>query len=88
MLSFMSSRNLSARFWSIAVARQASIGARFPPHCRPSMLVIKHSDNKVAESESEGASRMGMGYGALAPIVLGTHASVVVKRRVAIKPAS
>ena len=50
------------------------------------MLVIKHSENKVAESE--GASRMGMEGGALASIVLGTHASVVVKRRAAIKRAS
>ena len=52
------------------------------------MLVIKHSDNKVAESESEDGSRMGMGYGALASIVPSTHASVVVKRRAAIKPGS
>ena len=72
--------------WSIAVARRASIGARFLPHCRPSMLVTRHCENKLAESE--GASRMGMDRGALASIVLGTHASVFVKRRAAIKRAS
>ena len=72
--------------WSIAVARRASIGARFLPHCRPSMLVIKHSENKITESED--ASRMGTEDGALASIVVGRHASVVVKRRAAIKPVS
>ena len=50
------------------------------------MLVIKQSENKIAKSE--GASRMGMEGGALASIVLERHASVVVKRRVAIKLAS
>ena len=50
------------------------------------MLSIEPSDNKLAESE--GASRMGMDRGALASIVLGTHASVFVKRRAAIKRAS
>ena len=84
--SMSSSTLLKVRSWSIAVARRASSDARFLPHCRPSMLVIKHSENKVAESE--GASRMGMEGGALASIVLGTHASVVVKRRAAIKRAS
>ena len=50
------------------------------------MLVIKPSENKVAESE--GASRMGMEDGALASIVVGTHTGIVVKRRAAIKRAS
>ena len=50
------------------------------------MLSIEPSENKVAECE--GASRMGMDGGALISIVPSTHASVVVKRRAAIKPAS
>lgn len=50
------------------------------------MLDGNQSDNSVAESEV--VSQMGIEGGALASIVLGTHASVVVNRRAAIKPAS
>ena len=47
------------------------------------MLVKRHCENKVAESE--GASRMGMEGGTLASIVPSTHTGVVVNRRAAIK---
>ena len=67
-------------------AVRVSARDRYRPHCRPSMRVTKRSEKKVAESE--GASRIGMEHGALASIVVGTHASVFVDRRVAIKPAS
>lgn len=77
---------LSESSLSITVARRDSIGARFLPHCRSSMLSIEPSENKVAECE--GVSRMGMEGGTLAAIVLGTHTGVFVKRRAAIKPAS
>ena len=77
---------LSESSLSIAVARRDSIGAGFLPHCRSSMLSIEPSENKVAESK--GASRIAMEIGALASIVVGRHASVVVKRRAAIKPVS
>ena len=50
------------------------------------MLVIKQSEIKIAKSK--GASRMGMEGGTLASIVLGTHASIFVKRWAAIKPVS
>ena len=84
--SMSSSTLLKVRSWSIAVARRASSDARFLPHCRPSMRVTRHCENKVAESK--GASRIAMEIGALASIVPSTHTSVVVKRRAAIKPAS
>ena len=50
------------------------------------MRVTKNCENKFAESK--GVSRIGMKGGALASIVWGTHASIFVKRRAAIKRAS